>query len=87
MKSKAEAHLTPDLLHRDVGVIHTVIPDNAQELDAGDIRQKVIHAGSILKPVKAYTNNQNLAESASIRELRQEMYRKAMSSTNAPHVL
>jgi hypothetical protein len=85
MKSKSDAHLTLDLLHKDIGVFQVVIPDNAPELVAGEYRRKVVHAGSVLKPVEAYTHNQNLAESA-IRELRR-MYRKAMMATNAPHVL
>jgi hypothetical protein len=32
MRSKAEAHLTLDSLHKEFGVFHTIIPDNAQEL-------------------------------------------------------
>ncbi len=85
MKAKSEAHLTLDRLFRDVGVFHTIIPDNANELTEGEFRRKAIHAGSSIKPVEAYTHNQNLAESG-IRELRR-MYKKAMLATNAPHVL
>jgi Reverse transcriptase (RNA-dependent DNA polymerase) len=85
MRLKSEARLTLDRLHEDVGIFHTVIPDNAPELIHGEFKRKVLKAGSSLKPVEAYTHNQNLAESA-IRKLRR-MYRKAMTSTNAPHVL
>ena len=85
MKAKGDAHMTLDRVFRDVGVFHTIIPDNAKELTEGDFRRKALHAGAQIKPVEAYTHNQNLAESG-IRELRR-MYRKAMLSTNAPHVL
>jgi hypothetical protein len=85
MQTKADAHLTLDRLHQDVGVFHTIIPDNALELTEGEFRKKAIHAGSRLCPVEAYMHNKNLAESG-IRELRR-MSRKAMVSTNAPHIL
>ncbi len=85
MKTKADAHLTLDRLFREVGVFHTIIPDNAMELTSGEFRRKAVHAGSQIKPVEAYTHNQNLAE-AGIRELRR-MYKKAMLQTGAPHVL
>jgi hypothetical protein len=32
MRTKSEAHYTLDKLHQDVGVFHTLIPDNALEL-------------------------------------------------------
>jgi hypothetical protein len=32
LRTKADAHLTLDQLHQDVGVFHTIIPDNALEL-------------------------------------------------------
>jgi hypothetical protein len=85
LRSKGDAHQALDLLHRDVGVFKTIVPDNAPELISGEFRKKAVHAGSQIKPVEAYSHNQNLAESG-IRELRR-MYRKAMLSTNAPHVL
>jgi Reverse transcriptase (RNA-dependent DNA polymerase) len=85
MRSKAEAHLTLDKLHQDVGVFHTIIPDNAKELTEGELKRKAIHAGSKIRPIEAHRHNQNLAESG-IRELRR-MYRKAMRETNAPHIL
>jgi Reverse transcriptase (RNA-dependent DNA polymerase) len=83
--SKAEAHHTLDRLHRDYGIFHTIIPDNAKELTAGEFKRKALKAGSYIAPIEAYSHNQNLAESA-IREL-QRMFRKAMRQTNAPYVL
>jgi hypothetical protein len=85
MKTKSEAHLTLDRLHKEVGVFNTIIPDNAPELVSGEFRRKAIHAGWRIKPIEAYTHNQHLAESG-IRELRR-MYQRAMLSTKAPHVL
>jgi hypothetical protein len=85
MKSKSDAHVTLDSLHHDVGVFHTIIPDNAKELTEGEFWKKALHAGSQIRPIEAHRHNQNLAESG-IRELRR-MYRKAMRTTNAPYVL
>jgi hypothetical protein len=48
MRSKSEAHQTLDELHHDVGVFHTIIPDNAKELTEGEFRKKAIHAGSLI---------------------------------------
>jgi hypothetical protein len=85
MKQKSDAHQTLDRLHKEVGVFSTIVPDNAPELVSGDFRWKVVHPGSRIKLVEAYTHNQNLAESA-IQEVRR-MYRKAMLSTSSPHIL
>ena len=85
MKSKGDAHLTLDRLFKDVGVFHTIVPDNELELTLNEFRKKALHAGSSIKPIGAYTHNQNLAESG-IQELRR-MYKKAMLQTNSPHVL
>jgi hypothetical protein len=85
LRRKADAHLSLDQLHRDFGVFHTIVSDNAPELKHGEFRRKAIHAGSVIRPIEAYVHNQNLAE-VGIRELRR-MYRKAMSQTNAPHIL
>jgi hypothetical protein len=81
LKKKSEAHLSLDQLHRDIGVFKTIIPDNAMELADGQFRIKAVHAGSVIRPVEAYTHNPNLAESG-IRELRR-MYRKAMIAANS----
>jgi hypothetical protein len=85
MRSKANAHYTLDSLHHDVGVFHTIIPDNAKELIEGEFRKKALHAGLQIRPIEAHRHIQNLAESG-IRELRR-MYRKAMRQANAPHIL
>lgn len=44
--SKSDAHSTLDRLHREYGIFHTIIPDNAKELTAGDFRRKALKAGS-----------------------------------------
>jgi hypothetical protein len=63
LKKKLEAHFSLDQLHRDIGVFKTIILDNAMELTDGQIRKKAVHTGSVIRPVEAYTHNQNLAES------------------------
>jgi hypothetical protein len=83
--TKADTHHTLDRLHREYGIFHTIIPDNAKELTAGEFRKKALEAGSYIAPIEAYSHNQNLTESA-IRELCR-MFRKAMRQTNAPYVL
>jgi hypothetical protein len=85
IKSKKDAHLTPDLLHHQYGVFHTIIPDNAHELTQKDFLDEACRAGLIIHPVEAYTPNQNHAKS-SIRELKR-MYRRAMVASSAPCVL
>jgi hypothetical protein len=85
LRSKADAHLALDQLHRDVGVFQLIIPDNAMEMVEGEFKKKALRAGSVIKPVEAYSHNQNLAESA-IRDLRR-MFRKAMRVSGAPYVL
>jgi hypothetical protein len=85
LRKKADAHFSLDQLYREVGVFHTIIPDNAPELLGGEFRRKALHAGSSIHSIEAHTHNQNLAESG-IRELRR-MFRKTMRSTNAPYVL
>jgi hypothetical protein len=79
LKPKAEAHLALDVLHRDVGVFNTLIPNNAMELTEGDFKCKALWAVSCIKPVESYLHNQNLAESA-ICDLRR-MFHKAMRTT------
>jgi hypothetical protein len=84
MKTKNEAHMTLDLLHRDVGVFQPIVLDNVPELVGGEIWRKAIHAGSQIKPAEAYTHKQNLAESGICKLHR--MYRRAMLATNSPHI-
>jgi hypothetical protein len=55
------------------------------ELTNGDFKHKVLCACSCLKPVEAYSHNQNLAASA-IRDFHC-MFHKAMRATNAPYIL
>jgi hypothetical protein len=62
--SKADAHFTLNRLHREYGIFHTIILDNAKELTQGEFRRKVLKAGSYIAPIEAYSHNQNLAESA-----------------------
>ena len=85
IRTKAEAHLTLDLLHHQFGAFKVMIPDNARELVAGSFRDKLRKAGTIIAPIEAYTPNQNRAESA-IRELKR-MYRRTMIKSKAPEVL
>jgi hypothetical protein len=52
--SKADAHHSLDRLHREYGIFHTIIPDNAKELTAGEFRRKALKAGSYIAPIEAY---------------------------------
>lgn len=85
IKSKKEAPYTLDLLHKEYGVFHTIVSDNAPELIHGDFARKARKAGAILHPIEAHTPNQNRAESA-IRELKR-LCRRAMVATASPAVL
>jgi hypothetical protein len=76
MKRKAEAHLTLSTLFHDVGVLPTIVTDNAPELVKGEFKKEAIHARAVMHPIEVYTHNQSIAESA-IRELRR-MYKRAM---------
>jgi hypothetical protein len=62
MKTKADAHLTLDMLHHQFGAFHTMIPDDAKELTQAEFPRKVRKEGTYLHPVEAYTPNQNQAE-------------------------
>jgi hypothetical protein len=57
MISKADAHLTLDLLHHEYGVFHRVVPDDAKELTQKDYLRKARKAGSIIHPVKPFSPN------------------------------
>lgn len=85
MKTKAEAHLTLDMLHHQYGAFKVMIPDNAKEMILGEFRDKLRKAGTIIAPIEAYRPNQNKAEAA-IRELKR-MYRRAMIESKAPEIL
>ena len=69
VKSKAEAHMALDLLHRRYGVQAKLICDNAKELTQGLFRKKTLAAGSHCTSVQAFTQEHNRAELA-IRELK-----------------
>jgi hypothetical protein len=85
MCKRAEAPLTLDLLHNQYGSFWEMIPDNARELVSHEFKEKLRRTGTIIKPIEAYTPNQNKAESA-IRELKC-MYRRAMVASSAPEIL
>jgi Reverse transcriptase (RNA-dependent DNA polymerase) len=85
MLLESDAHKTLDLLHDNVGVFRIMIPDGAKTLTTKHFAAKAQKAGSIIRPVEAYTPNQNRAESG-IRELKR-MYRRAMLQSGAPAVL
>jgi hypothetical protein len=42
MRRKADAHLTLSTLFHDVGVFHTIVPDNAPELIKGELKKKAM---------------------------------------------
>jgi hypothetical protein len=85
LKSKGDAHMALDLLHRQHGVPAKLICDNANELTKGNFRKKALAAGSHCMSVEAYTQEHNRAELA-IRELKRG-YRRQMRKSNAPRVL
>jgi hypothetical protein len=85
MRSKGEAPTTLDLLHNRYGCFREMIPDNAKELTSHAFNDKLRRAGTVIRPIEAYTPNQNKAEAA-IRELKR-MYRRAMVESKAPEVL
>ena len=85
LRSKGDAHLALDLLHRRHGVPAKLICDNANELIQGSFRKKALAAGSHCTSVEPYTQEHNRAELA-IRELKRG-YRRQMRRTNAPRVL
>jgi hypothetical protein len=85
MKLKDKAVHTLEVLHRTFGVFHTMIRDGTKELVGDAFVRRAQQAGSIVRPIEAYTPNHNRAESA-IRELKR-MYRRMMLATNTPQVL
>ncbi|GAX26404.1 hypothetical protein FisN_UnNu099, partial [Fistulifera solaris] len=85
IEKKSDAHYTLDNLFRRVGVPHTLIPDNAGELTAGEFKRKAQRVQATIRPIEAHTPNANLAEDG-IRELKR-MYRRAMIRTNSPRCL
>jgi hypothetical protein len=51
--SKDDARHSLDRLHREYGIFHTIIPDNAKELTTGELRKKALKAGSYIAPIEA----------------------------------
>jgi hypothetical protein len=58
MRPSAEAHLILDLLQKEFGVYHTIIPYNAPDLVDAEFKFKGLCAGSQINPVESYTHNQ-----------------------------
>ena len=85
MMRKKDAHATLERAFNDFGIFNNVIPDNAPELTSGQLRKTAHKFGCRIRPIEAWTPNQNLAE-ANIRELKR-MYRREMKRTNCPAVL
>ena len=85
MQRKKDAHKTLERVFSDYGIFNSVIPDNAPELTSGNFRKTAHKFSCRIKPIEAYTPNQNLAE-ANIPELKR-MYRREMRRTNCPSVL
>jgi hypothetical protein len=62
MRLKSMAHLTLAQLYTDIGVFNTIIADNVLELTSDtseEFKKTATHAGAVLQPVVAYTQNQN----------------------------
>jgi phage-related protein len=64
MRFKSEAPSTLDLLHNQYGAFREMAPDNAKELTSEEFKRKLRRAGTVIRPIEAYTPNQNKAESA-----------------------
>ena len=85
MIRKKDTHATLERAFNDFGIFNSVIPDNAPEQTSGQFRKTAHKFGCRIRPIEAWTPNQNLAE-ANIRELKR-MYRREMKRTNCPAVL
>ena len=85
MRKKSEAPTTLPAVFDSYGIFNHIIPDNAPELTSQEFRKVAHKYGCRIKPVEAWTPNQNLAE-ANIRELKR-LYRREMRRSNAPAVL
>jgi hypothetical protein len=59
MKSKGDAPSALDLLHTPYGAFCEMIPDNAKELTSDAFKQKLRRAGTIIKPIEAFSSDQN----------------------------
>ena len=84
LERKKDAHTALEKVFNDYGIFNSVVPDNAPELTSGKFKKTAQKFGCRIKPIEAWTPNQNLAE-ANIRELKRA-YRREMRRTNAPAV-
>lgn len=85
MREKSDAHYGLDDLFRKHGVPTRIIPDNAKELMLGEFKKKAQRAQTVLKPIEAYTPNQNFAE-GDVRECKRA-FGRVMRRTKTPKVL
>ena len=85
MKSKSDAHYALDDFFKDYGIPHTMVSDNAKELNEADFLRKCRRAQCTIQNTEPYIHNQMKADEA-IRELRR-MYTKKMTETGAPKVV
>ena len=82
---RRDAHKTLDSLFQTVGIPSTLIPDNAEELTAGEFKRKAARASCPICPIEPHTSNANLCEDGIRETLRG--FRRMMSATNTPGVL
>ena len=82
---RRDAHKTLDLLFQTVGIPSALIPDNAEELTAGEFRKKTARASYPMYPVEPYTSNTNLCEDGTRETLRG--FWRIMRPPNSPGVL
>ena len=61
MQRKKDAHKTLERVFSDYGIFNSVIPDNTPELTSGNFRKAAHKFSCRIKPIEAYTPNQNLA--------------------------
>jgi len=64
---RRDAHKALDSLFQTVGIPSALIPDNAEELTAGEFKKKASRASCPMYPIEPYTSNAKLCEDG-IRE-------------------
>jgi len=82
---RRDADKTLDSLFQTVGIPSALIPDNAEELTAGEFKKKAARASCPIYPIEPHTSNANLCEDGIRETLRG--FRRMMSATNTPGVL
>ena len=85
MRKKSDVSLMLETLTHDYRIFNNIIPDNAPELTLGEFHKCAHKFRTRIRPIEAWTPNQNKAEAA-IRELKRS-YRHAMRWTNTPTIL